>query len=50
MLVVKSDGQGIKGIIMLQVDDSLGLGTETFMKDEERASMYFHCKPRQIVK
>lgn len=34
------------GIILQQVDDSLGFGTQAFLEEEERASRAFRCKPR----
>ncbi len=34
---------------MLQVDDSLGLGDEQFLADENREVARFDCKPRVII-
>ena len=33
----------------MQVDDSLGVGTESFLEKEEIASKQFRCKPRTII-
>lgn len=39
-----------EGVTALQVDDSFGHGTVEFLKDEERESKRFKCKPRKILK
>lgn len=49
-LLLGTDADGLRGMIILQVDDSLGLGTDTFMEEEERASTEFRCKPRKQIK
>ena len=45
-VLVKRKGNTIDGVIMLQVDDSLGFGTPAFLDLEESASKLFRCKPR----
>ena len=45
-LLIKQGNNGLDGFILLQVDDSLGFGTEQFLDEEERASLTFKCKAR----
>lgn len=44
LLVYKTDGK-MDGLFSLQVDDSLGIGTRTFLKNEETAAKFFRSKP-----
>lgn len=37
------------GLILLQVDDSLGFGSEKFLSEEEMESTAFRCKPRTMI-
>lgn len=37
------------GLILLQVDESLGLGSKHFLHEEEQASKGFRCKPRTTI-
>lgn len=36
----------IDGLVLFQVDDSLGLGTESLLRDEEAGSKVFRRQPR----
>lgn len=45
----KSKGNCIQGLIVLQVDESLGMGTQGFLKEEEEGSMRFKSKPRTPI-
>lgn len=45
VLIKRSKGQ-LEGLILLQVDDTLGLGTTNFMEEEQHHSQAFRCKPR----
>lgn len=49
-VLVKRNGLKLGGLILLQVDDSLGLGSDSFLKEEEHASKIFWCKERTSVK
>lgn len=49
-LMISADKNGLKGMIILQVDDSLGIGTSAYMREEEVASNEFRSKPRRSVK
>lgn len=40
---------GLDGIVLLQVDDSLGFGTPQFLADEEKGSSKFNSKPRTTL-
>ena len=48
-VLIKRSNNEIEGLILLQVDDSLGFCTPNFMEDEERASTVFRCKPRTPI-
>lgn len=48
-VLLKRDKDGLVGTIILQVDDSFGVGTETFLHDEATAVTQFKHKPRQIL-
>lgn len=39
----------LDGLTILQVDDSFGHGSATFLDDEERESNKFKCKPRDVI-
>lgn len=43
---IRRTNDNLDGLILLQVDDSLGLGTNQFLDEEEQASKEFGCKPR----
>lgn len=45
----RKSGSDVPNFIILQVDDSLGNGTEAFM-DDEVSKMKYECKPRKIFK
>jgi Reverse transcriptase (RNA-dependent DNA polymerase) len=45
----RRDDGGIS-VTTLQVDDSFGTGTPEFLQDEEKHSLEFRCKPRQLIK
>ena len=49
VLIRRSKGGELDGLILLQVDDSLGLGSDAFMREEEQASKAFRCKPRTPI-
>jgi transposase InsO family protein len=40
---------GLTGAVVLQVDDTLGVGTAEFMKQEDKESVAFVCQPRAIL-
>lgn len=44
---IKRDGDQLVGLILLQVDESLGFGREKFLNQEEIASSKIRCKPRK---
>lgn len=48
-VLYRRTGQKLEGIIVLQVDDSLGAGMETFLNEESQASKAFRCKERTPV-
>lgn len=48
-LLYRHKDNEIDGIILLQVDDTLGIATERFLKDEEKESKAFRCKERVVV-
>lgn len=48
-VLVKRDGDHISSLVSLQVDDSLSVGTEEFMEEEENAAGTFRSKPRMIL-
>ena len=48
-VLVRRNGQNLEGMVALQVDDSLAMGTASFMSDEEIASSKFICKPRSLL-
>ena len=48
-VLLKHDGNTLEGLILLQVDDSLGFGTDLFLTTEEAASATFRCKPRTAI-
>lgn len=49
-LYKKSDSSIVPNFVMLQVDDSLGCGNKSFLGAEEKGSIQFECKPRDILK
>lgn len=49
-LLISRETSGLKGVIILQVDDSLILGTRILIDDEARASLEFRSKPRKFLK
>ena len=49
ILIRRTKDGALDGLILLQVDDSLGLGSDTFMQEEEQASKAFRCKPRTPI-
>lgn len=48
-LLFKRNGDKLDGLIFFQVDDSLGVGSESFLGKEENASKDFRCKPRTMI-
>ena len=49
-LLYRRNKNEVEGITILHVDDSLGLGTESFLREERKASEEFEFKPRKILK
>lgn len=49
-LVIGTGRDDLKGMLMLQLDDSLGLGTAEFMEIEELSSNLFRNKGSKIVR
>lgn len=47
--LIKRNDEGIEGMVLLQVDDSLGVGTEGFLEKEEKWSQRFRSKDRKII-
>ena len=45
-VLIRRSNDRLDGLILLQVDDSLGIGTPKFWEDEEIGSKSFRCKPR----
>lgn len=41
--------RSIDGMILLQVEDSLGFGTQQLLDKEEKSSQIFRCKPRTPI-
>ena len=48
VLVRKVNGT-LDGLIILQVEDSLGIGSKEILKDEELGSKQFLCKERSMI-
>lgn len=45
-VLIRNSEQGLEGLILLKVDDTLGLGTTKFLEEEQEASKHFRSKPR----
>ena len=48
-VLYRTKNDKLEGMILLQVDDSLGMGNDEFLLEEERASNKFRCKERTPI-
>ena len=48
-VLIKGGNNSIDGLIILQVDDSLGFGSDEFLDNEEINSKDIRCKPRTFI-
>ena len=48
-LLYRNEKCKLKGMTLIQVDDSAGHGTRGILNIEEKVNKNFQCKPRQIL-
>lgn len=48
-VILRKKNHTLKGLLLLQVDDSLEFGTENFTDEEKAASKVFQCNPRTVL-
>ena len=49
LLFRKRPDRKVPEVVVIQVDDTFGSGSDTFLKDEEAQSHQFLSKPRKIL-
>lgn len=48
-VLIRRKGQHLSGLILLQMDDSLGFDDDCFLKEEELHSAEFRSKSRKFI-
>lgn len=47
--LIRRDNTELTGLVILQLDDSMAIVTDTFMQEEEAASHRYRSSPRHIL-